>query len=144
MRRGRVAWGRLEEPRYDSPVTTIGRSIVITGIVTSDEDLQIDGRVKGTIVMRNATLTVGEPGRVEADVTGVRVHVLGDLRGGVTATERITLAATSSVKGSLSANQVVLVDGARFGGGIDMGARTIATKLAQFRSTAPAVPSVAR
>ncbi len=119
-------------------MTTIGRSIVITGTVTSDEDLQIDGRVKGMIVMRNATLTVGEPGNVEADVTGVRVDILGNLRGGVTATERITLAVTASVKGSLSANQVVLVDGARFGGGIDVGARTIAAKLAQFKAAAPA------
>ena len=119
-------------------MTTIGRSIVITGNVTSDEDLQIEGRVKGVIVMRHANLTVGEPGHVDAEVHGVRVNIHGSLQGSVTATERITLAATASVKASLSANQVVLIEGARFGGGIDMGARTIAAKLAQFKEAARA------
>jgi cytoskeletal protein CcmA (bactofilin family) len=119
-------------------VTTIGHSIVITGDVTSDEELQIDGRVKGAILMRNATLIVGEPGQVDADVRGVQVHIQGRLRGSVTATERITLTATASVKASLSASQVVLIEGARFEGGIDMGAKTIAAKLAQFKAAAPA------
>ena len=119
-------------------MTTIGRSIVITGNVTSDEDLRIDGRVKGVIVMRNATLTVSEAGQVDAEVHGVQVNIQGDLRGSVTATERITLAQTASVQASLSANQVVLIEGTRFGGGIDMGARTIASKLAQFKAAAQA------
>ena len=44
--------------------------------------------------------------------------------------ERIELAASSKVDGTLSAERVVIADGARFNGSVDMGRRTIATKMA--------------
>ncbi|MEQ1913170.1 MAG: polymer-forming cytoskeletal protein [Vicinamibacterales bacterium] len=115
-------------------MTTIGSSIVITGDVISDEDLTVEGRVKGMILVRDGTLTITERGQVHAEVRGARVHIDGDLKGSVTATERITLTATAAVKASLSANHVVIADGARFSGGIDMDRRTIVARLAQHRA----------
>ena len=66
---------------------------------------------------------------------GTRVTVLGRLKGNVVASERIELGASSEVTGSLSANVIVVVEGARFNGRIDMGQRTIAAKVAEYRST---------
>ena len=115
-------------------MTTIGRSIVIVGDVTSNEDLQIDGRVRGQVLVREATLVVGPQGHVDAEVRGDRVVIQGHVKGGVTAATRIELAASASVTGSLSANQVVLIDGSQFHGSIDMGQRTLAAKVAQFKA----------
>ena len=57
-------------------------------------------------------------------------------------TERIELGSKCRVEGSISANTVVMWDGARFDGGIDMRQRTISAKMAQYRAdTGPAVPS---
>ena len=111
----------------------IGPSIRITGDVRSTEPVQIDGHVRGTVNMRDTTVTIGPTAVVEADVRGARVAVLGTVQGNISATERIDLAPTANVKGSLSANIVVLADGARFNGAIDMGQRTIAAKVAQYR-----------
>ena len=115
-------------------MTTIGTSLVITGELASDEDVTLNGQIRGPVSMRGATLIVGEQARVEGDVRGTRVVIRGRLDGSVTATERIELEPTAAVAGSLSANQVVIADHATFNGGIDMGQRTIAAKMAQYKS----------
>jgi len=115
-------------------MTNIGRSVVIDGEFSSDEDLTIEGTVKGTLHIREATLTVAEPARVEADIHGARVVVLGSLKGSITASVRIELGETARVDGNLSAEHVVIVDGAQFNGRIDMAQRTVALKMAQYKA----------
>ena len=115
-------------------MNTIGRSLVITGEVTSQEDLLIEGRIHGQLLVRAATVTIGEQAHLQAEVRAARVVVKGSVRGTVSASERIELAVTARVEGSLSANRVVIADGARFNGGIDMDRRTIASKVAQFKA----------
>ena len=117
------------------PVTTIGRTIFITGEVVSGEDITIEGRVNGHLMVRDAALTIGEQAQLHADIRGTRVVVRGQLKGSIVASERIELEASASVEGSLSANRVVIADGSRFNGGIDMDQRTIAARIAQFKAS---------
>jgi cytoskeletal protein CcmA (bactofilin family) len=116
-------------------MTTIGATIVITGEITSSEDVVVDGRVDGQLLVREAALTIGERAEVQADVRGGRVVVRGRVKGAISASERIELAATATVDGSLSANRVVLADGSHFNGRIDMDQRTIAARVAQYKAT---------
>jgi cytoskeletal protein CcmA (bactofilin family) len=118
-------------------MTRIGPSLVISGHFESQEDTVIEGRVDGHVHVKGSFLTITPRGAVKADIRGVRVYVQGQVMGGISASERIELAATAQVEGSLSANQVVVVEGARFTGGIDMGQRTIASRMAQYRATHP-------
>jgi cytoskeletal protein CcmA (bactofilin family) len=115
-------------------MTHIGKSVVFDGELTSDEDLSFEGTLKGHIHIREATLTIGESATVEADVRAKQVIVQGTVQGSISATQRIELAATAKVKGSLTAERVVIAEGARFNGGVDMGRRTIATKMAQYKA----------
>jgi cytoskeletal protein CcmA (bactofilin family) len=115
-------------------MTRIGHSLVITGELECAEDLLIEGRVDGHVVVRDATLTIAPAGTVQAQVRGARVLVEGQVKGSIIATERIELSLAARVEGSLSADRVVLRDGARFDGGIDMRQRTIAAKMAQYRA----------
>jgi cytoskeletal protein CcmA (bactofilin family) len=116
-------------------VTTIGPTISISGEVSSGEDLTVQGRVDGHLIVRDAVLTIGDEATLHADIRGTRVLVKGHLKGSIVASERIELAASATVEGSLSANRVVLADGSTFNGGIDMDQRTIAARLAQFRAS---------
>ena len=116
-------------------MTTIPSTIVITGELTSNEDLTVQGRVNGHVLMRDAVLTIDEQAQVRADVRGSRVLVHGQLKGSIVASERIELTPSAAVEGTLSANRVVLVDGTRFNGSIDMDQRTIAARIAQFKAT---------
>jgi cytoskeletal protein CcmA (bactofilin family) len=117
-------------------MTHIGRSTVFNGELSTDEDLTIDGTVTGDVQVRQATLTISEKAEVEADIHGVRVVVHGSLRGSITATARIELGPAAHVTGNLSADQVIIADGARFDGRIDMAKRTLALKMAQYKDKA--------
>ena len=115
-------------------MTSIGPSISIQGELSSSESLRVDGHVTGHILLRDSELTIGQSARVDADVRAVRVLILGTVNGNVTAAERIELGAASNVTGGLSANKVVIVDGAQFTGRVDMDRRTIAAKIAQYKA----------
>lgn len=122
-------------------MTRIGPSLFISGQFQSSEDTIIEGRVDGNVHIKDAPLTITSRGAVKADVRGVRVLVQGQLKGSISATERIELTASAQVEGALSANHVVLADGARFTGAIDMRQRTLASKMAQYRAGLPDAPT---
>ena len=115
-------------------MTNIGPSVFIDGELSTTEDLRLDGRIRGDIVMREADLTVGQSAQVDADIRASRVLILGTVNGNVTASERIELGTSANVTGGLSANKVVILDGARFTGRVDMDRRTIAAKIAQYKA----------
>ncbi len=99
---------------------TIGRSIAIKGDVTGDEDLLIQGRVDGSIDLKQHAITVGREGEVKANITGRIVTIEGKVEGNLSADEQVILRASATVQGDISAPRVVLEDGARFRGGVDM------------------------
>lgn len=107
----------------------------IVGELTSDEDISIEGEVRGNIHAPVATLTIGAPARIDADIHAKRIHVHGIVRGAISASERIEVAATASVTGSLSADYVVIHEGASVNGHIDMNRRTIAARVARHQAT---------
>jgi cytoskeletal protein CcmA (bactofilin family) len=116
-------------------MTSIGATIVITGEVTSTEDLTVEGQLEGQLLVRDGVLTIGERAQIQANIRGVRVVVRGLVTGAISASERIELTPTATVDGSLSANRVVLADGAQFNGRIDMDQRTIAARVAHYKAT---------
>jgi len=118
-------------------MTSIGATIVIKGEVSSDEDVSVDGRIDGQLVVRDAALTIGERAQIQADIRGARIVVHGLVRGAISASERIELTPSATVNGSLSANRVVVADGAQFNGRIDMDQRTIAARVAQYKASQP-------
>jgi cytoskeletal protein CcmA (bactofilin family) len=121
------AVGRPEAPMRPQAASgeraTIGRSISIRGEVSGDEDLIIQGRVEGTVDLKQHTLTIGPEGKVKADVTGRKVTVEGEIQGNLRALEHVVLRGTARVQGDLTAPRVVIEDGAVFRGSIDMGER---------------------
>jgi cytoskeletal protein CcmA (bactofilin family) len=115
-------------------MNTIGPYVHIVGEVRSDEDLLVEGRIEGHIHVGDAALTIGPPATIHADVRGRTITIRGDVRGTISAAERIELAASASVNGYLTANHVIIVEGARFNGRIDMGRRAIAATVARYRA----------
>lgn len=99
----------------------IGPSISITGEVSGDEDLLIQGRIDGTVNLDQHAVTVGSEGRVKAGISGRVVVVEGAVEGDVRALEQIILRSSARVTGDVTAPRVVLEDGASFRGRVDMG-----------------------
>lgn len=99
----------------------IGSSISIEGEVAGEQDLVIQGRVDGSVDLDQNTVTVGPDGDVTADITGRVITVEGHVKGDLTADEQIVLRSSARVEGDIRAPRVVLEDGARFRGGVQMG-----------------------
>ena len=116
-------------------MATIPASLQIVGQVHSDEDLVIEGSVRGDIHLGTGTLTIGERARIDGDIRAPRIHVRGAVSGAVSASERIEIAASGSVKGNLSADHVIVIEGAVVNGHVDMNRRTIAARVARQRPT---------
>lgn len=129
-----IVYSLLNTSLLQSCMTNIGPSVVIDGELSSTEDMRLDGHVRGHVVLRDAELTVGRSAQVDADIRAIRVLILGTVNGNVTASERIELGTSANVTGGLSANKVVILDGARFTGRVDMDRRTIAAKIAQYKA----------
>jgi cytoskeletal protein CcmA (bactofilin family) len=98
----------------------IGPSISIVGDITGDEDLTIFGKVKGKIDLPRHDVTVGESGKVDADVHAKVVSVAGEVRGNLFAGEQILIRKTATMLGNLTAPRVGLEDGCCFRGSVDM------------------------
>jgi cytoskeletal protein CcmA (bactofilin family) len=101
-------------------VVNIGKSVQIKGELTGNEDLTIEGKVDGKIFLKDHGLTIGANGHITAEIHAKSVVVVGEVIGNITADDKVEVAATGSMKGDISAPRVVLADGARFKGSIDM------------------------
>jgi cytoskeletal protein CcmA (bactofilin family) len=121
---------------------TIGRSITIKGDVTGDEDLVIQGRIDGTVDLKQHNVTVGPEGRVKANIAGRTVTIEGEVNGDVRGQEQVALRASSTVNGDIVSPRVVLEDGASFLGSIDMsGAKANTAAPPKKPETAKPAPS---
>ena len=98
----------------------IGSSIKIKGTITGDEDLLIQGKVEGTISLRDHELSIGENGKVTADIKAKTVKIDGEVAGDITCGEKVVISRSGNVKGNIVAPRVTLEDGAIFKGSIDM------------------------
>ncbi len=108
----------------------IGPSIEIKGTVTGDEDLLIQGKVEGTIELGAHEVTVGESGKVNADITARIVRIDGEVSGDVRGNEMVMISRSGNVRGNITAPRMTLEDGAIFKGAIDMDPGEPAAKVA--------------
>ncbi len=102
-------------------VSVIGPTLVFKGELSADEDLVIEGNIEGTIAHHNKHLTIGSQGRVKADIHASSVIVEGQLIGDIHSEGIVSLAKGADVFGNIYCARIVMEDGARFKGKIDMG-----------------------
>jgi cytoskeletal protein CcmA (bactofilin family) len=110
-------------PAYDGGShqrASIGKSVHIKGSVTANEDLAIEGTVDGKVTVKDHSISIGANSRITSTVRAKSVVVSGEVEGDIKAADRVEIAATGSMLGNIAAPRVVLADGARFKGSIDM------------------------
>lgn len=120
---------------------TIGPSIVIKGELSGDEDIVIAGEFEGSIDLPNQAVTVTESGQVRADVKANVVEIQGEVHGDVDGVGKVLIAKTGRMQGNIVSPRVILDDGAKFKGNIDMNPKpSAAPKPVAPRAQAAAPP----
>lgn len=128
-------------PTRDAAV--IGPSIEIDGDLRGEEDLIIEGSVKGTVRLKSNSLTIGAKGKVTADVYAHTINVDGTMKGDLYASERLVIRKSARVQGNIAAPRVMLEDGAKFKGTVEMDPESDSLKSAfsDSRSTTASRPT---
>ncbi len=101
--------------------TFLGPNATIDGTVTGSEPMVVEGTVRGKIDV-TGDLRIGTKARVEAELHARNVLVEGRVTGNISAADRLELVATSNVEGNLKAPKIIVAEGAKFRGSVDMGA----------------------
>ncbi len=89
------------------------------GELSADEHLIIQGVVEGTVELKNHNLTIGESGRIQADIKAVVITVEGNLVGDMQGGEIVIIKRTATVKGNARAPRISVEEGANFDGSVD-------------------------
>lgn len=114
----------------------IGSTIKIKGEISGNENLVIEGSVEGTIDLADHEVTIGEPGKVKADIKAKVVTVNGQITGDITGGEKVIISKSGNMRGNIVTPRISLEDGAVFKGSIDMDPNDASSK-----STASVTPA---
>jgi cytoskeletal protein CcmA (bactofilin family) len=106
----------------------VGKSVVFKGELSSSEDMTIDGRVEGTIDVRDNTLVIGPDADIRADIAAGTVTVFGAVRGNIVARDKVELRQTASVIGDIVTPRLALVEGGTLSGRVNTEARGAQSK----------------
>lgn len=86
--------------------------MTVTGDLTGNEDLIVDGRLEGTIELPQHVLTVGPRGTLNGHVLAASVIVAGRVKGDIIASGAVSLLENASVDGDITTPRLTLLEGA--------------------------------
>jgi cytoskeletal protein CcmA (bactofilin family) len=99
--------------------TIIGEGTTLEGTLVVPHSVRIDGALKGKI-QTTETLTVGNSGSIEADITAKSAIIGGKVRGNLSVEDRVELEANASLIGDLKTRDLIINEGATFHGNCSM------------------------
>jgi cytoskeletal protein CcmA (bactofilin family) len=110
-----------EAPRPGQPAGTRTTTVLTSdcefkGALAFSGELELHGRLEGTIESEGGALTVGEQALIKAEIKVNDVLIYGKVQGNVYATGRIELRGKAEVYGDLHSNRLAMDDGVVFVG----------------------------
>lgn len=100
--------------------TTIGKRISIEGTIRGEENLVIDGAMKGSIEMGKYNFSIGSNGRVDGDIHAQDVSIHGQFKGTIEALGKVAVTKAADFNGEIKAKSFSVEDGAYFKGVVEL------------------------
>jgi cytoskeletal protein CcmA (bactofilin family) len=97
----------------------IGKTIQINGDLKLDEDVTIEGNIKGK-VESNGSVTIGRQGYINGEIKAKEVIIQGKVEGDITATVKVLIFAEGEFTGEMNAKKLIIKEGAIFNGNVNM------------------------
>ncbi len=105
----------MDKARTNGTTSLLSKEVKIEGEIQGNEDLQVDGELKGTIKL-SGSVHVGPTGVVEAEVEADNVVIQGKVTGNVMARKQLQIQSTGQLLGDCSAQSIDIKEGALFEG----------------------------
>ena len=100
--------------------STIGKTLLIKGEITGSGSVHIEGKVEGSIELREDRVTVGRNGRVSASIAAQDIVVLGEVLGSCNAGDHLDIRSEGSLYGDVVVSRISVEEGAYLTGSIDI------------------------
>ncbi len=100
--------------------TTLGKGSQISGTLSFEGTVRIDGQVEGEITAQESVV-IGESAVVKAQVTADSIVITGKVTGDMTARRRVEIRAPGKLYGNITTPSLVIHDGVVFEGRCSMG-----------------------
>jgi cytoskeletal protein CcmA (bactofilin family) len=111
----------------------IASGLTISGDLTSEEDLALEGLVVGSVVVSNNRVFVRSSGCVNGHVIGSTIIVAGRVNGNLYAEKKVVVRSSANVRGKIFAPRVALEAGGRFKGRVNMDSKSRTLAAARTR-----------
>ena len=111
-----------EDMPLDQPARTsvFGSTLVFKGELSADEEILIEGTVEGTIAHHSKNVIIGKQGRVSALIHANSITIHGQVEGDIHGDVMVVLTDGCEVNGKIFCPRIVMEDGAKFDGTIQM------------------------
>lgn len=94
----------------------LASDVNVKGTIRFESELIFDGKIEGEIVSEAGSLTLGKNANVEGEVKTKAVVLHGTVTGNIIVSERCELKASSQLNGDLTAQRIIIEEGATFVG----------------------------
>jgi cytoskeletal protein CcmA (bactofilin family) len=118
----------VSESASAKQTTVIGQHISIEGDIKGQEDLVIEGSVKGSIELENTILQLATRARVEAAIRADNVTISGRLVGNINALGKVEITKEADFTGEIKAKRIAVEDGAYLKAVIELEREAVSNK----------------
>jgi len=108
-----------KEMETANTINLIANGTSVTGDITSDSGIRIDGKLKGKMNIKGKVV-IGNPGEVNGDIVCKQIEVSGLVNGNIHAAELVSLKATAKINGEIITRKLAIEPGAVFTGSCRM------------------------
>jgi cytoskeletal protein CcmA (bactofilin family) len=118
---GRPSQGATSAAAGDSALSVVAPGLTITGDLAGRGLLKVDGRVDGSIAGPRQVI-IGRDGSVRGNVEATEVILAGTIEGSIIGAERVEVQGSAVLMGDVHTRSIVVHEGARLNGQVQMGA----------------------
>ena len=105
--------------------TSINNLTYIAGDIKAEENLIINGKVKGNIEIKNHNLLLGPSAKIKGNIYGKTVKIRGQMKGEIQATGRVEITREAKFSGKIKCKSVSVEKGAHFDASVDLGGKPL-------------------
>jgi len=105
----------MDKGNATGTTSLLSKEVKIEGDIQGSENLQVEGRFKGTIKLAGDVF-VGPTGVVDADIEADNVVIQGQINGNVLARKQLQIQSSGKLLGDCTAQSIDIKEGALFEG----------------------------
>jgi cytoskeletal protein CcmA (bactofilin family) len=113
---------RIEQYSSAEPLsrnTVIGNGTMIEGVISSKENVCVEGVFKGKILSEGCVI-IGETGKVEADIKADTIFMSGEVHGNMVAKTKLEITSHGKLRGNIKTGSLIIAEGVLFEGNCQM------------------------